>query len=175
MNTDRMRDKLDQIQELVEHLREEIDDGEEVDRGTRPTDDALFLEQKTPNGRKFSERSLTALRTVDAGLQRFAWKMLCDCSYDFVVIEGLRTQARQEKLYKEGSSRTMNSYHLTGHAFDFAVLDEHGKVTWDKRHYDVMGTTIKMLAAGHELFGIRWGGDFAGFYDGGHVQMQRSS
>jgi peptidoglycan L-alanyl-D-glutamate endopeptidase CwlK len=56
----------------------------------------------------------------------------------FIVVEGLRSRERQERLVAIGASRTLNSRHLTGHAVDLAYwLDdgdgapEAGEVRWD--------------------------------------------
>ncbi len=40
--------------------------------------------------------------------------------FDFTVLEGRRTYARQEQLVKDGSSKTMKSKHLNGAAVDIA-------------------------------------------------------
>lgn len=57
----------------------------------------------------------------------------------FVVVEGLRTHARQAQLVQAGASRTLRSRHITGHAVDLAPWldtdrDGHpdaGEVRWD--------------------------------------------
>jgi peptidoglycan L-alanyl-D-glutamate endopeptidase CwlK len=57
----------------------------------------------------------------------------------FVVVEGLRTHARQAQLVQAGASRTMRSRHLTGHAVDLAFCmdtdrdgrTDAGEVRWD--------------------------------------------
>ena len=79
---------------------------------------------------------------------------------DFLVLEGLRTLARQKQLVKEGKSKTLNSRHLTGHAVDLGAW-EGGEVDWSPRLY----TEIKeaMYQAARELgTPLRWGGDWDG-------------
>jgi peptidoglycan L-alanyl-D-glutamate endopeptidase CwlK len=49
---------------------------------------------------------------------------------DFVVLEGLRTAARQKELYAAGATKIMHSRHLTGHAVDLGALVA-GKVRCD--------------------------------------------
>ena len=90
---------------------------------------------------------------------------------DFTVLEGLRTRDRQKKLVARGASKTMNSYHLTGHAVDIAPLVE-GKVTWDWKYYHQLAPAVKQAAK--ELgVNITWGGDWKTFKDGPHWQIPR--
>lgn len=63
-------------------------------------------------------------------------KLVCCVRYaikrtdvDFSVVEGLRRLERQKLLVASGASRTMNSYHLDGHAVDMAPYVE-GRLAW---------------------------------------------
>lgn len=89
----------------------------------------------------------------------------------FVVIEGLRTKARQAQLIAAGASRTMKSRHLTGHAVDLAVT-LNGEVRWDWPLYSRLNTLIQE-AAQHEQVPVEWGGTCfgKGFRDGPHFQL----
>jgi peptidoglycan L-alanyl-D-glutamate endopeptidase CwlK len=90
----------------------------------------------------------------------------------FFITEGLRTKERQEQLYAAGSTWTMNSRHLTGHAFDFA-LTVNGKVRWDWPLFAKAGEIVKGVA---EDLGVRivWGGDWKKVRrDGPHVELDR--
>ena len=92
----------------------------------------------------------------------------------FMVIEGLRTAARQRELYDKGASRTMNSRHLTGHAVDLAPLLDDGSIPWNRWDYfDAMARTVKRaaLTVGIE---ITWGGDWTRFRDGPHFELPRA-
>jgi peptidoglycan L-alanyl-D-glutamate endopeptidase CwlK len=88
----------------------------------------------------------------------------------FMVAEGVRTLARQKQLFDKGSSKTMNSRHLTGDAVDLVPLVD-GKVPWDdKSKFDELAKYI--FAAADELgILVTWGGHFKGFYDGPHWQL----
>lgn len=88
----------------------------------------------------------------------------------FMVAEGVRTQARQEQLFAQGRSKTLNSRHLTGDAVDLVPLVD-GKVPWDdKPKFDELAKHI--FAAADELnLLVTWGGNFTGFYDGPHWQL----
>lgn len=85
----------------------------------------------------------------------------------FTVIEGLRTRERQQQLYAEGRSRTLNSRHLTGHAVDLAPVP----LDWnDKASFGRMADAMRKAATA-EGVPIRWGGEFKGFYDGPHFEL----
>ena len=88
---------------------------------------------------------------------------------DFVVIEGLRTVARQKKLFNAGATKTMNSRHLTGHAVDLAAWVDGG-VRWDWPLYHLISEAMKK-AAGYHSVQLTWGGDFKSFPDGPHFEL----
>jgi len=93
------------------------------------------------------------------------------------LTEVLRTKARQKVLFDEGASTTMNSRHLTGHAFDFAVwLDFDGDgdldLRWDMGLYKRFADELKAVAAELDIK-IVWGGDWQTFKDGPHVELDR--
>lgn len=103
------------------------------------------------------------VRVVEAAIQR--------SPIDFTVLEGLRSKERQKQLVAKGASKTMNSYHLTGHAVDIAPLVD-GKVTWDWTYYHQLAPVIKQVA---QELGVKvtWGGDWTSFKDGPHWQLPR--
>jgi peptidoglycan L-alanyl-D-glutamate endopeptidase CwlK len=121
------------------------------------------------NNFKFSQRSLTNLKGVDADLVRVVHRALELSEIDFVVTEGLRTVERQAALVKAGASKTMKSMHLIGRAIDVAAWVD-GTVRWDWPLYDKIATAMK--AASNELgVPIVWGGDWVSFKDGPHFQL----
>ncbi len=88
---------------------------------------------------------------------------------DFIVIEGLRTKARQAELVAKGASKTMNSRHITGHAVDIVpVID--GEIRWDWPLYHKLAASMKQAAT--EL-GVKMvcGGDWRTFKDGPHFEI----
>lgn len=119
---------------------------------------------------KFSKRSLSNIQGIDYRLIILLGLMLEYSPYDFVVTEGLRTRERQEQLVREGKSKTMNSRHLTGKAFDIAMLDKEGKVTWDLNYYKAFADVFLKLS---ERLGFKceWGGNWKSFIDGPHFQI----
>lgn len=87
---------------------------------------------------------------------------------DFTVLEGLRSQERQQELYNTGKSKTLNSRHLTGHAVDLAPWP----ISWDWDKFYPIADAMKQAA--EELgIDIEWGGDWKSFPDGPHFQLPR--
>ena len=77
---------------------------------------------------------------------------------DVTIIEGLRTEARQEQLVAEGASKTKYSKHLSGRAVDFAPYP----IDWDDRErFHYMGGMLRGIAKQMNVK-IRWGGDWDG-------------
>ena len=74
---------------------------------------------------------------------------------DFTVLEGLRTQERQQQLYSTGKSKTMNSRHLTGHAVDLAPWP----ITWDWDHFYPIADAVTQACKEVDV-PIRWGGNW---------------
>jgi len=121
---------------------------------------------------KLSEKSLQRLSGVHPDLQAVVKRAIEITPVDFVVIEGLRTKARQAYLLDAGKSRTMNSYHLTGHAVDIAPIVD-GQVSWAWKHYYPLADA--MMEAAKELnVKITWGGRWKTFPDAPHWQIDRS-
>lgn len=119
-----------------------------------------------------SEKSLKRLEGVDKNLVSVIKRAIELTPIDFIVVEGRRTKERQKYLVAKGASKTMNSYHLTGHAVDIAPLVD-GKVSWDWKYYYPLAEAVKKAAK--ELgVKIEWGGDWTSFKDGPHWQVPRS-
>ena len=116
-----------------------------------------------------SQRSLARLEGVHPDLVRVVKKAAAMSDLDFMVLEGLRTTARQKQLYDQGATKTMNSRHLTGHAVDLApVID--GKVSWEWPLDHRLAKTVKAAAAAEKVH-IQWGGDWRTFKDGPHWEL----
>jgi len=90
---------------------------------------------------------------------------------DFQVIEGVRSKARQEQLFKAGASQTLNSRHLTGHAVDLAAL-VNDSIRWDWPLYFKIADAMKKAAAQLKIK-IVWGGDWKTFKDGPHFELSK--
>lgn len=122
--------------------------------------------------RQWSARSLKNLNGIHPDLRRVMDRALQDSPLDFVVIEGLRTAARQKQLVAQGASKTMNSRHLTGHAVDLLPVGPNGKAAFDWPLYDRLAPAVK-AAAQAEGVAIVWGGDWKSFRDGPHFELDR--
>ena len=102
-----------------------------------------------------STRSKTNLKGIKQPLQDVVARAIELTEVDFVVIEGLRTTARQQELVNKGASQTMNSKHITGDAVDLAAWDE--SIRWEMAFYFKIAEAMR-TAAKEKNVGIRWGG-----------------
>lgn len=119
-----------------------------------------------------STRSLNHLEGVHPDLVRVVKLAIQSSEIDFVVLEGLRSKARQAQLLKAGASQTMNSRHITGHAVDLGACV--GKeVRWDWPLYHKIAKVVKQAATDLNV-PIVWGGDWKSFRDGPHFELNRS-
>jgi len=123
---------------------------------------------------KLSPTSLSKLKGVHTDLVLVVTRAIQISQYDFGVLEGLRSEERQRKLYKQGKSQTMKSKHLVGLAVDLVAYDNKGNVTWDMDYYRKIN--LAMQQAAKELgVSITWGGDWIAFKDGPHFQLEMSA
>lgn len=121
-----------------------------------------------------SQKSLGRLSGVHPELVDVVKRAIEITEVDFMVLEGVRSVARQEQLVEAGASWTMNSRHLTGHAVDLGAYVA-GSVRWDWPLYYKLADAMK--AAATELgVPIEWGGDWKKpRKDGPHFQLPWSS
>jgi peptidoglycan L-alanyl-D-glutamate endopeptidase CwlK len=127
------------------------------------------------NSFRFSQRSEGNLKGVNPALVKVVRRALELTTVDFIVIEGVRSPARQAELQKEGKSRTLDSRHLTGHAVDLLPVgaDWNDYKCWlpvlDAMHQAGADLGIKLR------FGITWTGNPhdkpAKFLDAPHVEI----
>lgn len=118
---------------------------------------------------KLGKRSKKRLAKIHPDLQKVVKRAIKDTEIDFTVLEGLRTKARQKKLFEAGASKTMKSRHLTGHAVDLGAYVDRS-VRWDWPLYYKIADAVK-AAAQAEGIPIEWGGDWRSFKDGPHWQL----
>ena len=104
---------------------------------------------------RFSRKSRSKLEGVDARLVLLVEEVVK--YFDITVIEGKRSQERQNQLVKEGKSKTKFGKHVQGMAVDIAPYP----IDWNARddfHYlggFVLGIACKMG------INVRWGGDWS--------------
>lgn len=121
---------------------------------------------------RFGQISEHNLRNVHPDLVLIVRRALTLSTVDFRVIEGVRTAERQRQLVRNGSSKTLNSRHLTGHAVDLAPLINN-KIPWeDWGAFHQVAKAMKQAALEMEL-PLQWGGDWKSFKDGPHFELPR--
>ena len=104
---------------------------------------------------RFGKRSRERLKGVDSKLVNVLNEVVK--YFDITIIEGLRSQERQNELVTQGKSKTKFGKHVQGKAVDIAPYP----IDWDSRddfHYlggFVLGVASKMK------IDIRWGGDWS--------------
>lgn len=132
----------------------------------------------------WSKRSLTNLQFVHPDLRRVLDAAVADVvaetGLDLLITEGRRTPQRQRELYAAGASRTLDSEHLPddagrSHAVDIAALIPIGgkwTVSWKVGLYGRLAAHIKAHA---QRLGIpiTWGGDWRGFRDLVHFELDK--
>ena len=103
---------------------------------------------------RFGRRSKQRLKGVDAKLVNVANELIK--LMDVTVIEGLRSQKRQDELVSQGKSKTKFGKHVQGKALDLAPYP----IDWkDRERFHYMGGLSRGI--GHMLgVKIRWGGDW---------------
>jgi len=117
-----------------------------------------------------SVSSLDRLTGVHSDLVRMVVLALRWSEVDFAVIEGRRTQERQQQLFEDGKTQTLNSRHLTGHAVDLAPI-VGGRIPWDDWSKFELVADAMTLAAEQLSIPIEWGGNWQDFQDGPHFQI----
>jgi len=80
------------------------------------------------NSHRLSKTSLKRLKGVHPDIVKVVKQ--ASLYADIFVVEGLRSQKRQNKLKKSGNSQISRSYHLYGLAVDL-VLMVNGKIDWN--------------------------------------------
>ena len=103
---------------------------------------------------RFGRKSKERLKGVDAKLVNVANELIK--LMDVTVIEGLRSQERQNELVAQGKSKTKFGKHVDGKALDLAPYP----VDWeDRERFHYMGGLVRGI--GHSLgVSVRWGGDW---------------
>jgi len=105
---------------------------------------------------KFGKKSQERLRGVNSELVNVLFELVK--IMDVTIIEGVRSQERQDRLVAEGKSKTKFSKHLTGRAVDLAPYP----IDWEDRdRFHYMGGMLRGIA--HQM-GVKviWGGDWDG-------------
>lgn len=81
-----------------------------------------------------------------------------------IITSSRRSMEEQQRLVQAGLSRTLNSAHLRGEAFDVDVMG--------LKRDDIPRWWLSALGSYGESLGLIWGGRWA-FYDGGHFELDK--
>ena len=104
---------------------------------------------------RFGKRSRERLKGVDAGLVNVLNEVVK--YFDITIIEGLRSQKRQDELVAEGKSKTKFGKHVLGKAVDLAPYP----IDWKARDdFHLLGGFILGVASQMDV-NVRWGGDWS--------------
>ena len=111
----------------------------------------------------FGERSKKNLATCDHRLQQILNDVIH--TYDFTVLEGYRSDERQEELFHEGKSKLRAGKSKHNINPSIAVDVAPYPIDWSdaKRFYLLAGFIFQ--AAKERGVEIRWGGDWDGDWD----------
>ena len=103
---------------------------------------------------RFGKRSKERLKGVNPKLVNVLNELIK--IMDVTIIEGLRTETRQNELLAQGKSKTKYSKHLEGKAVDLAPYP----IDWeDRERFHYMGGMIRGIGK-QQGVDIRWGGDW---------------
>ena len=115
------------------------------------------------------------LKGVDYRLVKIIHRAQELAPFPIDVLECIRDQSRQNKLFAQGFSWTTNSYHKTGHACDLkkqGVAQTDDKASWGSLREI---NTYMQQAAREQGVKLIWGGDWKTTPDGFHWQVPRDS
>ena len=103
---------------------------------------------------RFGKRSKERLKGVDARLQSVLNEVVK--YFDITIIEGLRSQKRQNELVAQGKSKTKFGKHVQGKAVDIAPYP----IDWKARDdFHLLGGFVLGIASQMGIK-VRWGGDW---------------
>jgi len=120
---------------------------------------------------KFDARSRRNLAGVHPALVAVVERASEITAVPFVVIEGMRTKARQAELVKAGASQTLQGRHLHGFAVDLAAIAGN-EIRWDWPLYFKVADAMQR-AADELNTPVIWGGSWRKFKDGPHFELPR--
>ena len=103
---------------------------------------------------RFGKRSRKRLKGVKPELVNVLNELIK--IMDVTIIEGLRSQERQDELVAKGASKTKYSKHIQGRAVDLAPYP----IDWkDRERFHYMGGMLRGIAQNMGV-DVRWGGDW---------------
>lgn len=101
-------------------------------------------------------RSLSELQGVHPDLIAVVKRSIQLTVQDFSVHDGIRTLDQQKKMVESGTSQTLDSRHLSGHAIDL-VPYVNGKLRWEWEPIYRIADAVRQAARELDIT-LRWGG-----------------
>lgn len=125
---------------------------------------------------KLSEKSILNLKGLNPKLIELVLTASKTSPIDFTVLEGVRSQARQIELFKNGHSKcdgvkNKSNHQIKADGFGYAVDLAPLPINWnDKKRFKILSDHIKATA---KKLGIKivWGGDWSSFVDMPHYEL----
>lgn len=111
----------------------------------------------------FGATSLSKLSTCDTRLVTIC--KLVIPNYDFTVLEGFRSNERQDELFRQGKSKLEAGKSKHNHLPSFAVDVCPYPIDWDNRRRFYLLAGFMFQAASSIGVTLRWGGDWDGDWD----------
>ena len=133
------------------------------------------MAKRTPY--RLGRRSLNELKGVDPRLVVCTSGAILLTLQDFMVFDGRRTIEEQRDYVSRGTSWTMNSKHLTGHAVDLVPYVD-GKLSWDSMDaFKEIARCMRIIGRHHRiklLWGanVKYGGDWKERNDAAHWYVE---
>lgn len=138
------------------------------------------MSSTAPTCRTMTTQELLMMETIHPALRVWVVKLRKKAPFPLKIVEGMRSQKRQNRLFKLGASKTTNSAHLTGHAVDicpYVDVNDDGKITTEEMFHWPLYHRLGPLGEGiAQQMGIpiQWGGRWKSFPDGAHWQLVES-
>ena len=114
---------------------------------------------------RWSSASARKLDSCETPLQEIMNSVLAHFPFDVVIIEGHRSNARQQQLFDAGKSKALpgQSKHnrFPSEAVDAAPLVD-GKIQWNNRDLWIQFASFVKAIGASQGYDIRWGGDWDG-------------
>lgn len=140
---------------------------------TSRTEPAPVAGEVATTGDAVTDRRIAGLHPeVRATAAAFVNRVEQELGIQLRVTQGFRSFAEQDALYAQGrtapgdvvtNARGGQSYHNFGLAFDVVEVRADGSVNWD--------TDWNAIGRVGEAMGLEWGGNWTGFVDRPHFQM----
>jgi len=99
---------------------------------------------------KLGRKSLSRLVGVHPELTFAVSEAIKISKQDFSVTEGVRPMERQRQLYRDGLSRTLDSYHIYGLAVDLVPYTRYG-LKWDEKLFPEIRRAMYEVIRAHGL------------------------